>query len=150
MIYDLLKNRDLYDGVHPGVAKGLRFLAETDLSSLPDGRYEIDGARVFANIMTYETKQANPTPEAHREYIDIQYPFEGEELIGVAPLKEMTDVAEARPEGDIWLYHGPVEYVTIGRGRFIAVWPEDAHAPGVAPGGQPAAARKCVIKVHVK
>lgn len=149
MIYDILENRALYDTVHPGVARGLRYLAETDFSKLPDGRQEIDGDRVFANLQSYETKPVNETPEGHKEYIDIQYLISGVELVGVAPLNTMTDVAEAHPERDLWLYHGSSEPLTIGNGRFLALWPGDAHAPCIAVDGIPAAARKCVVKVRV-
>lgn len=149
MIYDTLEHRDQYRGLSPRLAKALDFLAETDFSALPDGRCDIDGDEVFANVMTYETKTANETPESHRRYMDIQYLIEGEELVGVGALERMTEVVEARPEGDIWLHRGPVDYVTIGQGRFVAVWPGDAHAPGIAPDGVPKRARKCVVKVQV-
>lgn len=150
MIYDLLKNRTIYQNAHKGLDLGLAFLADTDFSKLEDGRYDIDGDRVFANVMHYETKVENPTPEVHQAYIDIQYVIEGEELIGVAPLCEMEELAVDCPEGgDIWLYRGKTQPLTLGRGRFLAVWPEDAHAPGIAPDGKPAPARKCVVKVLV-
>lgn len=149
VICDTLDNIRLYDGLQPEVVRGLRYLAETDFSRLPDGRQDIDGDSVFANLLRYETKEANDTPEAHRAYIDIQYLIEGEELVGVAPLSAMTDVAEAHPERDLWLYHGPTQPLTIGRGRFLVLWPDDAHAPGIAVDGRPAPCRKCVVKVRV-
>lgn len=62
----------------------------------------------------------------------------------------MTGVAEAHPERDLWLYHGPSENVTIGKGRFLVLWPNDAHAPCIAVDGKPEAIRKCVVKVRVK
>lgn len=145
MIYDTLDHLERYRGMHPGVLRGLRFLAETDFSA-PQARYEIDGEKIFAFVQDYETKPANDTPEAHRKYIDIQYLIQGEELVGVAPLEAMTEVVEAKPENDIWLYHGPVAQVPIGNRRFLALFPEDAHAPGVAV-DSPAPARKCVVKV---
>lgn len=150
MIYDTLENIHLYDGIQPGVVRGLRFLAETDFSKLADGRHEIDGDDVFANLMSYESRAVNDTPEAHRAYIDIQYLISGVELVGVAPLSAMTGVAEAHPERDLWLYHGPAENVTIGKGRFLVLWPNDAHAPCIAVDGKPEAIRKCVVKVRVK
>lgn len=150
MIYDTLSHIQQYEGIHPGVIQGLRFLAETDFTKLPDERLELDGDNVFAFLQSYETKLQNDTPEAHREYIDIQYLVEGEELVGVGPLEDMTDVAEAHPERDIWLYHGPTEPLTIGKGRFLVLWPGDAHAPCIAVDGKPAHCRKCVVKVRVK
>lgn len=149
MIYDTLAHLNQYEGIHPGVMRGLRFLAETDFSALPDSRHELDGDNVFANIMRYDTNLHNDTPESHQAYIDIQYLIEGEELVFVAPLEEMSSVVEAHPERDLWLHHGPTEALTLGRGRFLVLWPGDAHAPGVAVGGIPAPARKCVVKVRV-
>lgn len=149
MIYDTLENREIYRKVHPGVALGLDFLAGTDFSQLEDGRYELDGDRVFANLMRYETKPANELPEAHREYIDIQFLVEGRELIGVAPLDEMEGV-DSQPGPDCWLYRGNSEKLTVTGRRFLAVWPEDAHAPGIDPDGVGAPARKCVVKVKVE
>lgn len=150
MIYDTLDHIAQYEGILPGVMQGLRFLAETDFSALPDKRLELDGDNIFAFLQSYETKPANDTPEAHEKYIDIQYLVEGEELVGVGPVEAMTGVAEARPEGDIWLYHGPTQPLTIGKGRFLVLWPGDAHAPGIAVDGVSRHARKCVVKVKVK
>ncbi len=146
MIYDTLAHLSRYEGIHPGVMKGLKFLAETDFSKLPDGRAEIDGDNVFANLMTVQTKPVNDTPEAHRKYIDIQYLISGKETIGVGPLEDMTEEVKANPAGDIWFYHGELCPVTIGDGRFVVLFPGDAHAPGIAMGTS-AAVRKVVVKV---
>ncbi len=146
MIHDTLAHLNRYEGIHPGVMQGLRFLAETDFSTLPDGRVDIDGQNVFANIMTVDTKPANDTPEAHRRYIDIQFLISGQEKIAVGPLEAMAEEVEARPQGDIWFYHGELDPVTIGNGRFAVLFPGDAHAPGIAVGA-PATVRKVVVKV---
>lgn len=149
MIYDTLQHRAQYAGLGERFMKALDYLAKTDFTGMPDGRREIDGDDVFANICSYETKPENLTPEAHETYMDIQYVFEGREAIGVGPLEEMGRIVEARPEGDIWLREaGHMDYLLLEKGRFIAVWPGDAHAPAVAVGA-PAPARKCVVKVRV-
>lgn len=146
MIHDTLAHLSRYEGMHPGVLQGLKFLAQTDFKNLPDGRVEIDGDNVFANIMTVQTKPDNDTPEAHRRYIDIQYLDTGLEQIAVGPLEAMREEVEARPQGDIWFYHGDLDKITIGDGRFAVLFPGDAHAPGIAVGA-PATVRKVVVKV---
>ncbi len=146
MIHDTLDHLFRYEGMHPGVLRGLKFLAETDFSALPDGRAEIDGNNVFANVMTVDTKPMNDTPEAHRKYIDIQYLISGREHIDVGPLEAMTEEVKANPQGDIWFYHGPMDRVTIGDGRFAVLFPGDAHAPGIAA-EKPETVRKVVVKV---
>ena len=148
MIYDTLKHRGQYRNLHPGVAAALDALADTDWAALPDGRYEVDGDKVFINVMRYETKADNPTPERHEKYIDIFYLLEGEEEVAVCPVEELGEVVEARPEGDIWLHKGAGVRLPLGDGRFLALFPGDGHAPSIGPNG-PAPARKCVAKVRV-
>ena len=65
MIYDSLKHLEAYKGVHPGVYRGLKLLAETDFSTLEAKRYEVDGDNLFFSIQTYDSKPVNDTPEAH-------------------------------------------------------------------------------------
>lgn len=148
MIYDTLAHWERYKDLHPGVAAGLRWLAETDLSALADGRYEVDGDRVFVNVMSYTTLADNPTPERHEKYIDIFYLLEGEELVGVCPVEELGREVKANPEGDVWLHEGRTVRFPLGNGRFAALFPGDGHAPSIGPNG-PAPARKCVVKVKV-
>ena len=146
MIHDTIDHIFRYEGMHPGVLKGLEFLRNTDFSKLPDGRAEIDGDNVFANVMTVTTKPCNDTPEAHRKYIDIQYLVSGREHIDVGPLEAMEEEVEARPEGDIWFYHGKLDRITIGDGRYAVLFPGDAHAPCIAV-DEPETVRKVVVKV---
>ena len=149
MIYDTLEHLEVYQGAHPGVMMALRLLRDTDFSQWEDGRHEIDGDRLFLLLQSYETKLENDTPEAHKKYIDIQYLLSGRELMGVAPLEDMTEEVDARPEGDIWFYRGPVSNFLLTGSRFAALWPGDAHAPCVAVDGKPVPCRKCVAKVLV-
>ena len=151
MLYGTLKHLESYRGIHPGVMRGLELLRDTDFAQLADGRYEVDGERLFYSLQSYVNKPANDTPEAHRKYIDIQFLISGREWMDVAPLANMTEVAEARPEGDIWLHRGPVDgRVLLAGDRFAVLWPEDAHAPGIAVDGTPEQCRKCVVKVRVE
>ncbi len=140
MIYDTLAHWERYKDLHPGVAAGLRWLAETDLSALADGRYEVDGDKVFVNVMSYTTLADNPTPERHETYIDIFYLLEGEELVGVCPVEELGREVKANPEGDVWLHEGRTVRFPLGGGRFAALFPGDGHAPSIGPNG-PAPAR---------
>lgn len=148
MLYDSLDHIESYQGIHPGVYRGLQLLRDTDFTRLEDQRYEVEGDRLFFFLQTYDNKPENDTPEAHRKYIDIQCLLSGREQMGIAPLEAMTQEVEARPEGDIWLYRGPVDRVTLVPGRFAVLWPGDAHAPGIAV-DKPERCRKCVVKVKV-
>ena len=149
VIYDTLDHLEAYRGIHPGVMRGLELLRDTDFSQWEVGRHEIDGDRLFVLVQSYDSKPVNDTPEAHRKYIDIQYLLSGQELMGVAPLEEMTEEVEGRPEGDIWFYRGPMSSILLTGSRFVALWPGDAHAPCIAVDGKPEPCRKCVVKVLV-
>ena len=67
----------------PAMKRALSYLRETDFSKLKDGRYEIDGDRIYATVQRYDTKPAwECRPESHRRYTDVQYVAEGQEFIG--------------------------------------------------------------------
>ena len=113
MIFDSLEHIDQYKTTHPGLYKALTVLRDTDFSKVPDTKVEVDGSNLFYFVQTYENKPDNDTPEAHRVYADIQMVLEGQEKMGVGALEEMTEEVQAKPEGDIWFYHGPMDYICL-------------------------------------
>lgn len=147
MIYDSLAHIDQYKTTHPGLYKALTILRDTDFSKMEDGTVEVEGRDLFYFLQSYETKEDNDTPEAHRQYADIQAVLVGAEKIGVGALEDMTQVS-GKPENDIWFYNGPMDYVTLTPGKFAVLFPGDAHAPGICL-DTPAQARKCVFKVRL-
>lgn len=148
MILDHIKNINNYKFLSAPVIRALESIRDTDFSALEDGTYEVDGKNLFFFIQSYETKADNDTPEAHRQYIDIQYLIQGTEKMGVAQLDTAEEI-EAKPQNDIWFYHAPMDYITVSQGMFAVFFPNDAHAPCIAPAGESRPARKCVFKVRV-
>ena len=146
MILDNLENIESYQGMHPGIVRGLRLLRQ-DFAGQPDGRYEVDGDKIYYMIQSYETRPENNLPEAHRQYADIQCVLEGKEVIAVGPLSAMEEV-ETHPDRDLWLYHGALERFIMSPGRFMVLFPQDAHAAAIAA-GQPGFCRKVVVKVRL-
>ena len=148
MIYDTLDHAGQYRKLSGNLAKALDYLTGTELETVEAGRVEIDGDKVYALFQRYETKPVNDSPEAHKKYIDLQYLIDGEEFIGVAPLSTMKKEVEARPDGDIYFYEGETVKLPIGSGRFMVLFPEDAHAPCIAAGDSKPV-HKVVIKIAV-
>lgn len=148
MILDKIDHLETYTPISERLAKGLRLLKTTDFASMEPGRYEVEGDDLFFMIQCYQSKEKNDTPEAHKAYIDIQYPISGEELIGVGALSDMTEEVKADPEKDFWLYRGPLTNVKIGSGYFVVLFPQDAHAPGIAV-NEPEPMCKVVVKVRI-
>lgn len=130
----------------------LDFLRRSDLRALPDGKYEIDGERVFAMVQRYETLVlAEPKFEAHRKYIDLQFLADGAELIGWAPLGKMAVVEVYDGEKDACfgaVPHGAWTPLRLGPGQLAVLDPEDAHAPRLAA-GIPGRVTKVVVKISV-
>ena len=50
----------LFNEIGQNLQKGLDWLRKTDLENLADGKYLIDGERIFANVQSYETKITAP------------------------------------------------------------------------------------------
>jgi YhcH/YjgK/YiaL family protein len=146
MILDLLSNAGIYASLNPRIARGFEFLATSDPGSLPTGRHEIDGDRVFALVSDYEPKPLSMGKwEAHRRYLDLQYVAKGVERFGVVPAGRLS-AGEYIPEKDITWLTGSGDYVTLSAGQFVIVWPGDAHMPGL-DAGVPGTVRKIVVKV---
>ena len=84
---------------------GFRFLLETDLNELAEGRYDIKGDEVFVQLSSYETKTpADKLPESHRKYADIQFIISGNENIGYAHLENQKIKIDYNETKDIIFY----------------------------------------------
>jgi YhcH/YjgK/YiaL family protein len=146
MILDTFVCAERYAGLHRRFGHALRFLAETDLESLPAGRTDIDGDDLFVILERRDGRGREAARlEAHRRYIDIQYTIRGEEEIGWTPL-----AACSAPAGQfdgardiVFLDDAPRCWLTVPRGTFAIFFPEDAHAPLAGTG----AVVKAVVKV---
>ena len=131
----------------------LEFLRRPDMQALPDGKYEIDGAKVFAMVQRYVTlEQAEPKFEAHRKYIDVQFMAAGAEIISWALLEKMAVTEAYDGEKDACFGAVPSGVWTplrLGVGQLAVLDPEDAHAPRLAAGA-PAPVLKVVVKVAAR
>ena len=62
MIYDSLENVKRYHGISKWLDAALDFLAHTDLDTLPLGRTEVCGDKVFVNAVSYTHLTLPTTP----------------------------------------------------------------------------------------
>lgn len=153
MIFSKLNGGDDFSGYAKAIQKALTFLKETDIMALELGRHELDGDKMFANIMDMTTHPFEGShPEVHQKYIDLMYWPEGGERIGVAPYLGTEAVYEAHPENDIALLEAVEDesILTAKAGFFGLFFPWDAHRPALMLGDAPATSRKCVIKISVE
>ena len=145
-----VKIAEKYDYLAPKFRAGYKWLTDTNLSALADGKYRVLGDDVIADVQSYNTQTLSERRfEAHDEHFDIQYIAEGEEFFGVCP-REGLELTEAKPERDAYFYGIPEKYsmILLHEGDFIVVAPEEAHMPKCAV-ETPARVRKVVIKIKV-
>jgi len=152
MILDTIDNTRLYIGLHAGFAKAFEILTDKTLAKKQDGKYSVDGDKIYYTIQRYTTKPLNEgNLEAHRKYIDIQFLLEGVEILGYAPLKGLTTAEVYNPQKDIAFFNTPKEItkVKLEPGLFCILFPDDAHLPCRQLAG-PAEVRKVIIKIQIK
>lgn len=148
MVTDLISNARLYMGLGPFINRALAWVAATDLTKLPVGRQEIDGDNVFALVSEYHTKaMADGKWETHRKYLDLQCVVSGIEQIGYAPASTLTG-GDYNAEKDISFLTGAGDFIKAVPGRFMLIWPDDAHMPGMAL-GESVPVRKVVVKIRM-
>ncbi|MDD5210528.1 MAG: YhcH/YjgK/YiaL family protein [Elusimicrobiales bacterium] len=152
MILADLENADSRVPAGAAFKKAIEFLRRGDIKDLPDGKYEIDGERVYAMVQRYKTiSPAEPKFEAHRKYIDLQFLAAGAEIIGWAPLEKMAIAEVYDAEKDVCFGAVPAGAWTplrLGAGQLAVLYPGDAHAPRLAAGGA-GGVTKIVVKVGV-
>lgn len=147
MIFDTLEHALRYAELGSGLPAAMKYLLETDIASLPVGRINLDGDRLYVLVQEYETKPPEQGKwEAHRRYIDVQYVASGRERMGFANLGTMQ-LGEYHPEKDFQALSGAGNQVDVFAGAFVIFFPEDAHMPGLCV-DQPEPVRKVVLKVQ--
>ncbi len=147
MIIDSLKNAKLYYGLGERIEKGLKFLENTDLSEYKNGKYEIDGEKIYVSVQDYETKPLEQGKfEAHRKYLDIQYIIKGSERLGFGKIGEFSPAVDYDEEKDIVFLNGQGDFAGAKEGDFLIFMPQDAHMPCISI-KEPAYVKKAVVKV---
>lgn len=150
MILDQLESLDCYRGISKNLDIAIDYLQKTDLKALTNGSHQVDGDRVLANVMTYETKRPEEGKfEAHRKYIDIQVVIEGEERCCCAPLSLTTELGLFDSDKDIVFLVGPRQTtMQLNPDNFAIFFPQDAHMPSLNM-DEKSTVHKVVMKVAV-
>ncbi|RFM29006.1 YhcH/YjgK/YiaL family protein [Deminuibacter soli] len=148
MIIDTLEQAHLYTGLGERFVKAFAYLQQTDFTTLPKGKYAIDGDTVFAMVNEYDTVLAETEQmEAHRAHIDVQYIVQGEEYIGHDFLTTQTPSQAYDTATDFMLFaEKPAFFSVLKKGMFAVFFPTDLHMPNIQI-ESPAAVKKVVIKI---
>ncbi len=142
-----------FEFFHPNLKTALRFLRETKLGSLRPGRTEIDGDRVYVNVMIPKLVPFDQLGdgEAHREYMDIHVPISGKETIGTHTLTEKELALPFNAKDDYVLFRTKGEPLELVPGEFAMFFPPyGGHRPGCTQESNPPAEYvKAVVKVRL-
>ena len=152
MIFDNIKNCEMYYGINPKFEKAFNFIKTVIENNLEVGRYDIDGDDVYAMVQTYETKvETDCRFEGHEKYIDIQFMVEGCETMGVADITKTVVETPYNNESDVAFYHNcqTASYCIAEAGDFLVFYPHDIHRPGMACDNIPENIKKVVVKVRI-
>lgn len=145
MIIDTIPNFGQYITLNPLFKEVAAFLEDNDLNQLEEGVHEIKGKDLFVNITTAEGRTPDEAMlETHRVMIDIQIPLSAEETYGYTPSVDIPQ-APYDKEKDLTLIPGvaPQSFVSCRPGMFVVFFPQDGHAPCIAPGNF----KKAIFKV---
>ncbi|MCH4166894.1 MAG: YhcH/YjgK/YiaL family protein [Megasphaera sp.] len=145
--------QDDKDYIPAALQPWIAMLASLDMASLQRGRHELEGLH-YMNIDETETGPAKERlMEAHRQYIDIQYVIDGDEIIGWQPLCYAGPVVDDSHAGtDAWFYDPAQENDTaiiMKPGTFAIFTPADGHRCLCAPDGVARPIRKAIMKIHI-
>lgn len=153
MIKDNLQHIDYYNYLSPGIYFGLKYLKNTDFSSMENGKYEIKEGKAYAIVQEYDTKyEEQGLFEAHKKFIDIQFIVKGEEKVGYGKLEEFEETTPYDDEKDIAFFkpkeEGKVTFVSLKEGEYVILTPQDAHMPSIYI-EEPTHVKKVVLKIIV-
>lgn len=138
------------DKIYPApIVKALTFLKGLDRQTVQDGRYEIEGDLIYAQVFGLTTHAIEDAkPEVHRRYVDVQFLLQGEELIGYARDDGSHTLESSHPDRDLYFYESLEEesFIPLIPGNFAVFFPFDIHRPGCFI-ESPEPIRKVVVKV---
>ena len=105
MVVDTLENLEKYASLNPLFAQAIEFLKSHDLQAMEVGKTELKGKDLLVNIAQTKPKTKEEAKlETHNEFIDIQIPLSGTEIMGY------TDGCHAAEHTDCfcigWSYGG--------------------------------------------
>ena len=124
MVVDRLENIEKYASLNPLFAQAIEFLKSHDLNALEVGKTELKGKDLLVNVAQTKPKAKEDAKlETHRDFIDIQIPLSGTELMGYTAAKDCVPAdAPYNAEKDITFFAGLAEsYIEVKPGMFAII-----------------------------
>ena len=152
MVFDNVKNCELYYSMHPKFKDAFDFIKKAIKENLDAGKYEIDGKELWASVQEYTSKLENEAKaEAHKNYIDIQYIVSGTEVIEGFDIDKATPKSDYNDVKDVMFYEDLTDVTKgiLNADEYGIFFPNDVHKPGMCLNGTQDTVKKIVVKVKV-
>lgn len=149
MIFGNIHNLKEFPFLEEKVKECFEYAKSHNLVSYEEGSHEIDGERLFVNIVEYTTtKPEERFWEAHKNYLDVHVMLQGTEQIDLNFIQNM-DVKEFVEKDDFLPMDGDKNSSVILRdGDFLICYPSDGHRTAVAV-QEPEKIKKAIFKVRI-
>ena len=149
MIFDKLKNANLYYKLGQKFETAFEYIKNNNLKDFENGKYEINGENIFVSIQDYTTKSKDESKfEAHKKYADIQIILKGKEQLGFGSIENFSEIGCFDTERDIVFLNGEGDFVKASVGDFLIFMPQDAHMPCITI-DKPEYVKKAVVKIKL-
>lgn len=150
MIFGNMNHLEEYPFLEEKVKACFAYAKEHDLAELETGSHEIDGDRLFVNIVEYETVKAEERFfEAHKHYLDVHIMQEGTEQIDLNFIQNM-ELKEFVEKEDFLPVDGEKNSsVILNKGDFLICYPSDGHRTAIAV-KESMKVKKAIFKVRIR
>lgn len=150
MIYDNIVNIKKYIEIDEKIAN---FICSLDENISTGKIFLSDDKLTFANVDEYVTKEHEKCKlEAHKKYIDIQILLDGVEELDYIDVQNLEVAEEYDEERDVMFFVRPTQIlnkVVLSKGKFVLLYPHEAHQPQMAYKNQAGKVKKVVVKIPV-
>ena len=147
MIYASLTDAPAYRGIHPRLDRVLSLLTSDFLETVGTQRQELEGEALYVTRFDVVSSADEARLfEYHRSYLDVFVTVRGCERVDLASPEALTLREQT---GDYWGGSAvPEQSVLLSPGRFLVLFPGDAHRPGMAA-ARPEALSRIVFKILI-
>lgn len=129
-----------------------RWLAETDLLSIPKGKHQIGDSGLTASVEDSENEALEKRQsESHRQHIDFQYVVKGKERFGIIEQTSSKPNCAYRPDVLHYDYDRSLaRFYDSAPDRFFLFFPDDWHIAKVKTDDADQTIRVIVVKLDYK
>lgn len=149
MIFGNIKNLSEYEFLSEQLKTCFSYANTHDLLAFEKGSHEIDGDKLFVNIVEYTTtEKENRFWEAHRKYLDVHVMLRGEEQIDLNFIQNMKQEEFVEKDDFLPLQGEANGHVVLREGDFLICYPNDGHMTAIRT-DEPADIKKAIFKVII-